>query len=171
MRNSSVAKRPILVEADQLMLTRLGEYGVEGSMPGAYALDDLHRILGNGVPVWVVVINKEIIGAVALAHLPAADLTTRTYIRAGFHTPELSRTLKESARYACQQHGRSFSILVDGTNTAAQESMKKVWTEATVTETARGNLIYSTNEPIKDYDADMAMKFSAALRAMSNRED
>jgi hypothetical protein len=157
--------RLYLTPACDLDFKAMYSYGTEGSMPGVKALEVLEALHKRDYPVFTVMLGKKKIGLVSMTSISSKHkmLTTTTYIRPGSHTPDISRTLKESARYAAKTAGYTFAIRVDKDNAKAIESMKKVWEDATATEDLDGSLLFTTHSLPRGYDAEMALYFRRAL--------
>lgn len=133
--------------ATQETFSHLREIGTEGSVPGVHALQNQEEMekRADGIPV-ALSLDGSVIGAMTFASTAIPDhWTTVTYIKGGFHTPELSKLLKDTAHSVAQQHGFRYVVFVQPDNQYAINSMAKVWPDATVLRTADGTLGYVPN--------------------------
>ena len=105
----------------------LVEAGTVGSMPGAAALSYLRELYDDGVPVFLLHIDRQPAVLVALAESADGWWSTVTYVRPGFHSVELSRLLKDTAWEACRLMDRKYRVLVSPDNAPAVASMSAVW--------------------------------------------
>lgn len=113
-------------------------------MPNVSVVNELIKYLENNIRVWTLK-NPEgiVIGAVSLVETNNNDWTTTTFVRAAFHTPDLSKRIKEAARKAVQELGKKYIVLVNPDNQKAINSMSKVWATADVVQLMDGTLAYS----------------------------
>lgn len=162
-----------MVVADRDDFERMAAYGTEGSMPGPEAFELLKALNARNYPVFRIMLGRDEIGFISLTAVPGREktLTTTTYIRPGFHTPELSRTLKESARYAAKTAGFAFVVRVDPANEAAVESMKKVWPDSHIEEDADGTLLYSTDAIVREHNPEATLVFRRGLTKLLARTE